>query len=111
MILSVLFAFLSSAFDSLNQIIILEREYRTWLENYFPNFFRWNTGIFHLDAWHTYQAFGIGFVFLSGYFAILSNSWWLVLYWIAYYQVRNLFMHVIWMKPGYRDWRPVRVGR
>ena len=116
--LSLLALFVSAATDALNQLAILERGYRTWLENIWPNFFTWDTGIFEFNAWKTYQAMGIGLAFVSGTFTPLMfvsgvlttmaiSPFWLIAYWVGFYQVRNLFMHVIWIKPGYRDWRPV----
>ncbi len=105
-ILPVVFWIISAISRALDQLVILDRMYQSYLPQWI---FHWNYGLATVDAFHTYQgitliAFGIaGFFF----YRILENksrrykfiAWFIAVY--VYYQVFNLFFHVFFLKIQY----------
>lgn len=133
--LIILFAVISSAVDALSQLRITpvdsqEKKYvtRSWLPNFI---FKWDFksipvigGV--LDAFHQFQGWGLflyGYscsIFFGRYYMELL-SWFpinstfrffvysvafMAVYTLAWYQIRNLFLHIIWIYPKY--WKEFR---
>lgn len=100
---------LAAAFSGLDQIIRLGWEYRSWFPEWF---FSWDTGWGKFDAWHTWQGMVYflllaGGIFLSGELDKVSykGGIFVVLFFVTvfllWFQIRNLFLHIIWLKPEY----------
>lgn len=92
---------LSAAFSGLDQLIRL----RWWLDmSWLPGrVFVWNSRVGKIDAWHTYQ--GATYLGLAAGFMLAALNWWMfIAVFLAWFQVRNLFMHVVWLKPEYWRW-------
>jgi hypothetical protein len=89
---------------ALDQMVILQREELSYLPDWV---FHWNLGLRTFDAFHTYQGITLIAFGLAGYFfyRVLENrtrkyqviAWIIALY--VYYQVFNLFFHVVFLKP------------
>jgi hypothetical protein len=99
----ILLLILSAMFRSFDQIIRYNQQDQTWLPNWFWN---WRIGNFKvLNADHVYMGVKmtlswIGFLLLGALF--ISNGvptfYQVLLFiaiWLAYYQVFNLFFHII----------------
>lgn len=90
---------LSAGFSGLDQIIRLGWIGRSWLPSWV---WWWKSGIGKIDAWHTYQ--GATYLGLAVGFMLAALNWWMfIAVFLAWFQVRNLFMHVIWLFPEF--WR------
>lgn len=104
----ILTLFISSAFfAAIDQIIRLERISHSWLPSFF---WYWVVSRPTIDAWHTYQGlkivlFGLFFYFFQMnilWFAFINFEWfWLSIVIYIWYQIRNLFLHVVLLKPKY----------
>lgn len=89
---------------ALDQIVILKREALSYLPDWV---FHWNLGFGTFDAFHTYQgitlmAFGVGGYFFYRVFGNRSLKYQAsagIIAVYAYYQVFNLFFHVVFLKP------------
>lgn len=91
---------IAAGFSGLDQLIRLDWEERSWLPGVI---FVWNTGIGKIDAWHTYQ--GAVYLGLAAGFALAGLNWWLFsAVFLAWFQMRNVFMHIIFLKSEYRRW-------
>ncbi len=104
--LPVIFWTVSAISRALDQIIILERDYQSYLPGWV---FRWDLGLGTVDAFHTYQgitlvAFGIACYYFYHFLQRMTPKYkiagWLIAVY-GYYQVFNLFFHVVFLKPEY----------
>lgn len=92
---------LAAAFSGLDQLIRLH----WWVDHsWLPGWvFMWNSGVGKIDAWHTYQ--GAVYLGLAAGFLLSQLNWWMfIAVFLAWLQVRNLFLHIIWLKPKYWRW-------
>ena len=97
---------ISAISRALDQIIILDRIYQSFLPTWI---FKWDFGISTVDAFHTYQGitlitFGIAGYYFYRILEYQSKKYKLIAWTIAvylYYQVFNLFFHVLFLKPEY----------
>jgi hypothetical protein len=97
---------ISAISRALDQIIILDRVYQSFLPKWI---FKWDFGISTVDAFHVYQGitlitFGIGGYYFYRLLEYQSPKYKLTAWIIAvylYYQVFNLFFHVLFLKPEY----------
>jgi hypothetical protein len=100
--ISIILFCVSAVFRALDQIIHWEQWGVSWLPAWV---FFWNCRYLStLDSFHTYMgvkliSFGLAF------YALPPLPWWIVGGIIlAYYQVFNLFFHIVFKKPKYWRW-------
>ena len=98
-----IFFVLSAMSGALVQLIVFSQwEEQSWLPEWV---FTWDLGILStLDAYHVYQ--GLWLVLFGAGFYVLGFIWWV---WIAvvvvgYWQVYNLFYHIIFRRREYWRW-------
>lgn len=95
---------ISAISRALDQMVILKREALSYLPDWV---FNWDLGFATFDAFHTYQgitliAFGVGGYFFYRVFGNRTLKYQVIAGLIAvyaYYQVFNLFFHVVFLKP------------
>lgn len=104
---------LAAAFSGLDQLIRLSWEVRSWLPMWF---FTWDSGIGKIDAWHTWQGM-VYFLLLSGGIFLGKELYdvaetrggsfvvlFFVVVFLLWFQIRNLFMDIIWLNPSEWSW-------
>lgn len=97
--------FLASPVDSLNQLIILRRQNRTWFPK--SKIWTWSLPILHFDAWHTYQAAPLMLIWIAGRLWPYQVSIFEPLVFVFFYMNRNIWMHGIFMATDQKRWRKV----
>lgn len=97
-----LFLVLSAIFGALKQYIIYYNYKTSWLPEWV---FLWESNLLStLDASHVYQGawlmlFGLAFYLLDGMWWV-----WIVVLMVGYWQVYNLFYHVIFRRRAFWRW-------
>lgn len=98
--------FVSAVFRALEQIMRWNRELQSWLPEWV---FSWDFKFLStFDAVHVYMgitliAFGVAFIFVPGNSRIPLWLGVAIVIWL-YYQVFNLFYHVIFIWPDFWRW-------
>jgi hypothetical protein len=84
----------SAIFRSLDQIMRWKQQDQTWLPEWI---WTWHIGDFKaLDAEHVYMGLKLTLACIGMHILNFQPWWAYPLIWFGYYQIFNLFFHIIW---------------